>query len=201
MIKMAGARLSTVSRSITWSVELKPSGLVHFSGPPCRPSGSTASNEIGRFMLRLPSALEAIVPYTEHEITLDDAWNRGIAPIRQFMTMQIERTGNSDDVHLFLDYIHNGSEETPTTYDEVPMSVLLPAFVLSELKTAFLIGFQIFLPFLILDMVVASIMVSMGMMMLPPVLISLPFKLLLFVLLDGWTLVVSMLLSSFAFVT
>ena len=144
---------------------------------------------------------EAVVPYTEHQITLDEAWQRGVAPIRQFMTMQIERTGNSDDVHLFLKYIPQETSQTPQTYDEVPMSVLLPAFVLSELKTAFLIGFQIFLPFLILDMVVASVMVSMGMMMLPPVLISLPFKLLLFVLLDGWTLVVSMLLDSFAFIT
>ena len=146
---------------------------------------------------------EAIVPYTEHQISLDEAWTRGVAPIRQFMTMQIERTGNSDDVHLFLDYMkaQDKSSATPQTYDEVPISVLLPAFVLSELKTAFLIGFQIFLPFLILDMVVASVMVSMGMMMLPPVLISLPFKLLLFVLLDGWTLVVGMLLDSFAFVT
>lgn len=144
---------------------------------------------------------EAIVPYTERQITLDEAWQRGVTPIRQFMTAQIELTKNSDDVHLFLDYVQRDSEETPTTYDEVPMTVLLPAFVLSELKTAFLIGFQIFLPFLILDMVVASVMVSMGMMMLPPVLISLPFKLLLFVLLDGWTLVVGMLLDSFAIVT
>lgn len=145
---------------------------------------------------------EAVVPYTEHKISLDDAWNRGIAPIRQFMTMQIERTGNSDDIHLFLEYIPQGpNSEPPKTYDDVPMTVLLPAFVLSELKTAFLIGFQLFLPFLILDMVVAAVMVSMGMLMLPPVLISLPFKLLLFVLLDGWTLVVGMLLDSFAFVT
>ncbi|MGD9127560.1 MAG: flagellar type III secretion system pore protein FliP [Planctomycetia bacterium] len=144
---------------------------------------------------------DAIVPYTNHEINLDEAWERGVAPVRQFMAMQIERTGNSDDVHLFLEYIPNESSTTPTTYEEVPITVLLPAYVLSELKTAFLIGFQIFLPFLILDMVVASVMVSMGMLMLPPVLISLPFKLLLFVLLDGWTLVVGMLLDSFSFVT
>jgi flagellar biosynthetic protein FliP len=86
----------------------------------------------------------------------------------------------------------------PTNYDEVPLVALVPAFMLSELKTAFLIGFQLYLPFLILDMVVASVMVSMGMLMLPPVLISLPFKLLLFVLVDGWRLVVGMLLESFA---
>jgi flagellar biosynthetic protein FliP len=85
----------------------------------------------------------------------------------------------------------------PKTYDDVPLQVLLPAFMLSELKTAFLIGFQIYLPFLILDIVVSSVTISMGMLMLPPVLISLPFKLLLFVLVDGWQLVVGTLLESF----
>ena len=85
----------------------------------------------------------------------------------------------------------------PTSYDDVPLAALLPAFMLSELKTAFLIGFQIYLPFLVLDLVVASVTISMGMLMLPPVLISLPFKLLLFVLVDGWHLVVGMLLESF----
>ena len=88
-------------------------------------------------------------------------------------------------------------DSTNFGYKDVPIQVLLPAFMLSELKTAFLIGFQIYLPFLILDMVIAAVLVSMGMMMLPPVLISLPFKLLLFVLLDGWHLVVGMLLESF----
>ena len=110
--------------------------------------------------------------------------------------MQIERTGNSDDVWLFLNYLP-GTARRPTSYDDVPLQALLPAFMLSELKTAFLIGFQIYLPFLILDMVIASVMVSMGMLMLPPVLISLPFKLLLFVLVDGWHLVVGMLMESF----
>ena len=85
----------------------------------------------------------------------------------------------------------------PSSYDDVPLQALLPAFMLSELKVAFCIGFQVYLPFLIVDMVIASVMVSMGMLMLPPVLISLPFKLLLFVLLDGWNLVVGMLLASF----
>ena len=87
---------------------------------------------------------------------------------------------------------------TPQTYDDVPLTVLLPAFMLSELKTAFLIGFQIYLPFLILDIVISSVTISMGMMMLPPVMISLPFKLILFVLVDGWRLIVGMLLESFA---
>ena len=138
---------------------------------------------------------EAIVPYTEGRIDLEQAWTAGVTPIRRFMSMQIERTDNGDDVWLFMQYLPN--HPTPTNYDEVPLQALLPAFMLSELKTAFLIGFQVYLPFLILDMVIASVMVSMGMLMLPPVLISLPFKLLLFVLVDGWHLVVGMLMASF----
>jgi len=139
---------------------------------------------------------DAIVPYSNRQIGLEEAWAAGVAPIRQFMVMQIDRTGNSDDVHLFLDYMPDSPRAE--SYDDVPLQALLPAFMLSELKTSFLIGFQIYLPFLIIDMVVAAVMVSMGMLMLPPVLISLPFKLLLFVLLDGWHLVVGMLLESFA---
>ena len=138
---------------------------------------------------------DAIVPYTEHKIDLDEAWKKGSAPIRQFMSQQIERTRSTEDVYLFMSYIPN--LENPKSYDDVPMVALLPAFMLSELKTSFLIGFQIYLPFLIIDLVVASVMVSMGMMMLPPVLISLPMKLLLFVLCDGWHLVVGMLMESF----
>ena len=138
---------------------------------------------------------QAIVPYTDKQIGIDDAWAAGVRPIRTFMAMQIDRTGNSDDVWLFLNYMPD--EPTPANYDEVPLQALLPAFMLSELKTAFLIGFRIYLPFLIIDIVIASVMVSMGMLMLPPVLISLPFKLLLFVLLDGWHLVVGMLMESF----
>lgn len=139
---------------------------------------------------------EGIEPYTRRELSLDQAWEKGVAPVRQFMAAQIERTGNSDDVWLFLEY--TPTEKPPEDYDQVPLQALVPAFLLSELKTAFLIGFQIYLPFLILDMVIASVMISMGMLMLPPVLISLPFKLLLFVLVDGWHLVVGMLLESFA---
>ena len=137
----------------------------------------------------------AIVPYTNQEISLDQAWSEGIVPIRRFMSLQIERTGNRNDVYLFLNYLPD--QPKPSDYSEVPLTALLPAFMLSELKTAFLIGFQIYLPFLIVDMVIASVMVSMGMLMLPPVMISLPFKLLLFVLLDGWHLVVGMLMESF----
>jgi len=138
---------------------------------------------------------EAIVPYTDHRISLDEAWKSGVAPVRRFMSQQIERTKNSEDIYLFMNYAP--SQPAPKSYNDVPLVVLLPAFMLSELKTAFLIGFQIYLPFLILDMVVSSVLVSMGMLMLPPVLISLPFKLLLFVLVNGWHLVVGMLMESF----
>jgi len=138
---------------------------------------------------------EAVLPYTERRISLEEAWARGEYPIRKFMAMQIERTRNTDDIWLFMRYIPD--VPPPQTYREVPWRALLPAFMLSELKTAFLIGFQIFLPFVILDMVIASVMVSMGMMMLPPTIIALPFKLMLFVLMDGWRLVVGMLLESF----
>lgn len=140
---------------------------------------------------------EAIGPYTNSEKTIEQAWDDGIRPVRQFMSMQIEATGNRDDVWLFLDYMQSDGEADPETYDDVPLQALLPAFILSELKTAFLIGFQIYIPFVILDVVVASVTISMGMMMLPPVMISLPFKLLLFVLVDGWHLVVGMLMESF----
>jgi len=138
---------------------------------------------------------EAIVPYTNEEITIQEAWNLGQAPVRLFMSLQIERCGNTDDVWLFMEYAPDAP--TPESYDDVPWRVLLPAFMLSELKTAFLIGFQIYLPFVIVDMVVASVMTSMGMIMLPPVLVSIPMKLMLFVLLDGWRLIVGMLLESF----
>jgi flagellar biosynthetic protein FliP len=138
---------------------------------------------------------DAIIPYTEKQIDLEEAFTRGAYPVRRFMSLQIERTGNSADVQMFMSYLPE--HPAPTTYDDVPLQALLPAFMLSELKTAFLIGFQIYLPFLILDMVIASVMVSMGMLMMPPVLISLPFKILLFVLVDGWHLVVGMLMESF----
>jgi flagellar biosynthesis protein FliP len=137
-----------------------------------------------------------ILPYTQRRIGLEQAWEGGIQPIRRFMSQQIQRTGNEADIRMFYRYMPAGTPEW-TDYNDVPLQALLPAYMLSELKTAFLIGFQIYLPFLILDIVVASITISMGMMMLPPVMISLPFKLLLFVLVDGWHLVVDMLLRSF----
>lgn len=138
---------------------------------------------------------DAIVPYTQHQLAADQAWTAGIAPVRRFMSMQIEHARNTEDVWLFMNYLPK--QAPPKSYDDVPLQALLPAFMLSELKTAFLIGFQIYLPFLILDMVVASVTVSMGMLMVPPALVSLPLKLLLFVLVDGWHLVVGMLLQSF----
>jgi flagellar biosynthesis protein FliP len=142
---------------------------------------------------------DAILPYTQEEIGLEQAWNRGVGPIRSFMSRQIEVAGNSDDVWLFYEHLPEAQKtKLPETYDDIPLQVLIPAFMLSELKTAFLIGFQVYLPFLILDIVVSTVTISVGMMMLPPAMISLPFKLLLFVLVDGWTLVVGMLLESFS---
>jgi flagellar biosynthetic protein FliP len=154
---------------------------------------------------------DSIKPYTDKQIGLEEAWDRGTEPVRKFMANQILRTENNDDVFLFLKYLPGEYDpdtgELPDNYvyydvqeDErlVPLQALLPGFMLSELKTAFLIGFQIYLPFVIIDIVVASVTISMGMLMLPPVLISLPFKLLLFVLVDGWRLVVEMLMESFA---
>ncbi|MEM6799122.1 MAG: flagellar type III secretion system pore protein FliP [Planctomycetota bacterium] len=158
---------------------------------------------------------QGIKPYTEGQIGLEEAFDRGAEPIRRFMADQIQRTENDDDVYLFLSYLPKeqaAMDEADARGDDnfayayyapgdgerlVPLQALLPAFMLSELKTAFLIGFQMSLPFVILDIVVASVTISMGMLMLPPVLISLPFKLLLFVLLDGWRLVIEMLLQSF----
>lgn len=141
---------------------------------------------------------EAIFPYTQpnSEMSVQEAFTAGAQPIRRFMSRQIDIAENEDDVHLFYRYLPEGTAP-PETYDDVPLQVLLPAFMLSELKTAFLIGFQIYLPFLILDVVIASVTISMGMLMLPPVMISLPFKLMLFVLVDGWRLVVGTLLESF----
>lgn len=150
---------------------------------------------------------EGIVPYTNQTaqapVSLETAFEKTVAPLRKFMSDQIELTGNSDTVWMFLDYQRPlpGSPgaadyKPPSDYNEVPLSVLLPAYMLSEVKTAFLIGFQLYLPFIVIDMVISSILISMGMMMLPPVLISLPFKILLFVLIDGWLLTVGMLLES-----
>jgi flagellar biosynthetic protein FliP len=136
---------------------------------------------------------KAIGPYTDPStrMSLSEAWTAAEQPIKRFMSRH-----NADDVLLFYNYLPQDGPP-PEYYDDVPLRALLPAFMLSELKTAFLIGFQIYLPFLILDLVISSVTISMGMMMLPPVMISLPFKLLLFVMVDGWRLIVGMLLESF----
>lgn len=143
---------------------------------------------------------ESLVPYQNEQITLEDAWKTGIQPVRHFMSAQIQKAGNDADVWLFWRYAPNapnGPEAENLTYDDVPTQVLVPAFLVSELKIAFLMGVKFFIPFLIIDFLVASITVSMGIMMLPPAMISLPLKLLLFVMLDGWNLVVESLIQSF----
>ncbi|HSG70500.1 MAG TPA: flagellar type III secretion system pore protein FliP [Planctomycetaceae bacterium] len=151
-----------------------------------------------------------IKPYLEpaseqFQLTEYEAFERTMVPIREFMGGQIERTGNQDAVWMFWDYYQNSrrslaatpvSAELPRNYQEVPLPVLLPAYLVSELKTAFLIGFRLFLPFLVIDLVISAVLTSSGMMMLPPVLVSLPFKLLLFVLIDGWSLIAGMMLES-----
>ncbi len=141
---------------------------------------------------------DAIKPYTDGKsgMSMEQAWERGVKPVRKFMSRQIDMAGNHDDVLLFHSR-YAPKEAPPEYFEDVPLTVLLPAYMLSELKTAFMMGFQIYLPFLILDIVIASVTISMGMMMLPPAMISMPFKLLLFVLVDGWRLVVKMLLDSF----
>ena len=142
--------------------------------------------------------IESVLPFQERRIGLETAWYKAERPIRTFMAAQIERCGNQDTVIALLAYVPDYKAPTGgPTWRNIPWSALLPGFMLSELKTAFCIGFQIYLPFLVLDMIISSVMVSMGMMMLPPVIISLPFKLMLFVLMDGWELVVMMLLDSF----
>ena len=143
----------------------------------------------------------AIVPLQDGQINELDAWGRAKIPLRTFMFRQIDYADNWSDVYMILNF--RGIEKKPQDmkYGDVDMLTLIPAFVLSELKVAFLIGFRLYLPFLIIDMVIAGVLISMGMIMLPPVLISLPFKLLLFVLVDGWQLVAGNLLASFSIST
>ncbi|PHQ80122.1 MAG: flagellar biosynthetic protein FliP [Phycisphaera sp.] len=143
---------------------------------------------------------EALDPYQRGEIRdYDTLWNKAKQPMRDFMFDQIEATGNWSSLYMILNYRGiDTSDPGSLTRADVDMVALVPAYMLSELKAAFLMGFRIYLPFLVIDMVIASMLISMSMMMLPPVLISLPFKLLLFVLVDGWQLVVGGLLMSFA---
>jgi flagellar biosynthetic protein FliP len=143
---------------------------------------------------------EAIEPYRSGQIgDYDELWNKAKAPMRDFMFNQIEATGNWSSLYMILEYrgIDTSAPEKLTRAD-VDMVSLVPSYMLSELKTAFLMGFRVYLPFLVIDMVISTMLIAMSMMMLPPVLISLPFKLLLFVLVDGWTLIVGGLMHSFA---
>jgi flagellar biosynthetic protein FliP len=142
---------------------------------------------------------DAIVPYQQGVVTdYDTLWSRAKQPLRDFMFEQIEATGNWSSLYMVMEYrgIDTSRPETLTRAD-ADMVTLIPAFMLSELKTSFLMGFRIYLPFLVIDMVISTMLISMSMMMLPPVLISLPFKMLLFVLVDGWALVVGNLMGSF----
>ncbi|MCR5143991.1 MAG: flagellar type III secretion system pore protein FliP [Lachnospiraceae bacterium] len=132
---------------------------------------------------------EAIQPLDRGEITQEEAFEVGIKPIRQFMYGQTQEK----DLNMFCEISGTTYEE----YDDVPFVVLVPSFIVSELRTAFIIGVLIYVPFIVIDMVVASVLMSMGMMMLPPTTISLPFKILLFVLADGWNLVVGGLVKTF----
>jgi flagellar biosynthetic protein FliP len=143
---------------------------------------------------------EGLRPYIDGETTsYEDAWAATRQPLRDFMFAQIEATGNWSGVYMMLNYRGiDTSDPGSLTRADVDMLSLVPAYILSELKVAFLIGFRIYLPFLVIDMIIASMLISMGMLMLPPVLISLPFKLLLFVLVDGWQLVVGTLMQSVA---
>ncbi len=147
------------------------------------------------FVIMMPVGKEindtALQPYLAEEIGFNDALRRAEQPLRAFMFKHTRE----EDLSLFFAI---SKVELPANRDEVPTLLLVPAFMISELKTAFQIGFLIFIPFLILDMVVASVLLSMGMMMLPPVMISLPFKVLLFVMVDGWNLLIFSLVDGFA---
>ena len=144
---------------------------------------------------------DALGPYLSGApgVTQRQALKIAAGHLRDFMYQQISQAGNDADILMFLEYCRGRPVRPDETIrvGDVPLRVMIPAFILSELKTAFVMGFRIYLPFLVIDMVIASILISMGMLMLPPVLISLPFKLLLFVLADGWNLVVRSVVESF----
>jgi flagellar biosynthetic protein FliP len=133
---------------------------------------------------------DAIQPLIEDQISYTDALDKGMEPMREFMLKQVRQK----DMALFVKMARISQ---PATHHDIPNSVLIPSFIISELRTAFQIGFILFVPFLVIDLVVASILLSMGMMMVPPIMVSLPFKILLFVLVDGWNLVVQSLVKSF----
>lgn len=133
---------------------------------------------------------QALQPYLQKKMSLQDAYDKGVEPLREFMFKQTRE----EDLGLFMKL---ANIEKPTNRSDVPTHALIPAYAISELRVGFQIGFVLFIPFIIIDMVVASILMSMGMMMLPPAMISLPFKILLFILVDGWHLVINSLMQSF----
>jgi flagellar biosynthetic protein FliP len=133
---------------------------------------------------------QAVKPYINGEINQEEAYKTGVQPIREFMFKQTRE----QDIELFAKF---AQIEKPKTRDDLPTYVLIPSFLISELRTAFQISFVIFIPFLVIDMVVASVLMSMGMLMLPPVMVALPFKILLFVMVDGWYLIIQSLVGSF----
>lgn len=133
---------------------------------------------------------EALQPYSAGELTQEEAIDAAMNPMRDFMINQTRE----EDIQLFLDI---ADIESVTDWEDIPTTVLIPAFIISELRAAFIIGFLIYIPFIIIDMVVASTLMSMGMMMLPPTTISMPFKILLFIMADGWNLIIGQLVQSF----
>ena len=136
---------------------------------------------------------DCIQPYDKGKLTQEEALNAGLKPIRKFMFEQTNRK----DIRLFMEIEKQSNDVSIEKEDEIPTLVLIPAFMISELRIAFIIGFLIYLPFIVIDMVVASTLMSMGMMMLPPTTISMPFKILVFVLADGWNLVIGQLVKTF----
>ncbi len=134
---------------------------------------------------------EALKPLMDEKITTEEAYNKGIEPIREFMFRNVR----DEDLGLFISL---ANMTRPNNRNELPTYIVIPAFVISELRTGFIIGFFLFIPFLMVDMIISSILMSMGMMMLPPMLVSLPFKILLFILVDGWNLIIGSVVRSFA---
>jgi flagellar biosynthetic protein FliP len=132
----------------------------------------------------------ALQPLMNGEIQIEEAMDKGVQPLREFMLKNVR----DEDIALFIDM---ANMEMPETRIELPTYILLPAFAISELRAGFIIGFFIFIPFIMVDMIIASILLSMGMMMIPPMMISLPFKILLFILIDGWSLIIGSVIRSF----
>jgi flagellar biosynthetic protein FliP len=138
---------------------------------------------------------EALQPYINEEISMDEAFDAAMAPMRGFMLRQLTGTSASaQDLNLFLDL---AGQTRPDALEDIGSEILIPAFIMGEIRRAFMIGFLIYVPFLIIDLVVASTLMSLGMMMLPPAMVSMPFKLIIFMLVDGWNLITSTLMGTF----